>query len=312
MLFLWFALRDLQWGDLFAVFQEVDLKALGLALLLVLLGLGLKIWRWERLLSQYEVQVSAARIVEAFLTGQSLNIILPFRGGEIGRMAMILAGQGNYAPHVAVTIFLEKAFDLVTLGILATWLAFYLPPGILRKLLPVAGVVFIVLVVFLFKGREWLSRLGAWLANLRIGKAQQMAKSILEFHFQSDFVRNRRGLMVTTLLTLLIWCVMWGTNIVLFPAFGISQNSIAGWLVLVLVYIGLLPAIMPGNIGPFYFFARLALQPFNVSAEKAVAFSIVLHALVTIPPLVGGGISMILSQMDEWRHGRSSYGLDKS
>ena len=63
---------------------------------------------------------------------------------------------------------------------------------------------------------------------------------------------------------------------------------------LVLVYIGLFPALMPGNVGPFYFFAGLALVPFGVLHEQAIIFAVVLHAIVTIPPLLAGAIGLFI------------------
>jgi uncharacterized membrane protein YbhN (UPF0104 family) len=65
-------------------------------------------------------------------------------------------------------------------------------------------------------------------------------------------------------------------------------------LVLISVYIGLLPALMPGNIGPFYFFARLAILPFGILNDQAFVFAVILHAIVTLPPLLGGVISLLI------------------
>jgi hypothetical protein len=87
---------------------------------------------------------------------------------------------------------------------------------------------------------------------------------------------------------------MWLTNLMLFTSLGLPLGATAGGLVLVLVYIGLLPALMPGNIGPFYFFASLALVPFGILHETAITYAILLHALVTLPPLLGGAVGIAI------------------
>lgn len=63
---------------------------------------------------------------------------------------------------------------------------------------------------------------------------------------------------------------------------------------LTLVYVGLFPALMPGNIGPFYFFARLALLPFGIIQDQAIIFAVILHAIVTLPALLGGLIGILV------------------
>lgn len=89
---------------------------------------------------------------------------------------------------------------------------------------------------------------------------------------------------------------MIATNAVLFKAMGLPLGGEAAGLVMLLVMIGLLPAVMPGNIGPFYFFARLALVPFHVDPQLAIAYVIVLHLIVTLPPVLGGGLLLIVGR----------------
>lgn len=57
--------------------------------------------------------------------------------------------------------------------------------------------------------------------------------------------------------------------------------------------IGLLPAWMPGNIAPFYFFATLGLLPFNTPLNLGLAFVVILHAVVTLPVLLLGGLPLL-------------------
>ena len=58
--------------------------------------------------------------------------------------------------------------------------------------------------------------------------------------------------------------------------------------------IGLLPAWMPGNIAPFYFFASVGLRPLNVPLDLGLGFAVVLHAVVTLPVLLLGRLILRL------------------
>ena len=89
---------------------------------------------------------------------------------------------------------------------------------------------------------------------------------------------------------------MWWTNMVLFKSLSLQVPQIAGGLVLILGYIGVLPNLMPGNVGPFYFFVQLGLLPFGITQENGLAYTVILHAVVTGTPLVASAISMLLSE----------------
>jgi uncharacterized membrane protein YbhN (UPF0104 family) len=80
---------------------------------------------------------------------------------------------------------------------------------------------------------------------------------------------------------------------------GIPLGGTAAGLVLVLVYIGLIPALMPGNLGPFYFFASFALLPFGTDRDQAVTYAVILHAIVTLPALLAGGIGLLVHPKPE-------------
>jgi len=97
-----------------------------------------------------------------------------------------------------------------------------------------------------------------------------------------DLLRNPRRTLPVFMLTALNWLLMWVMNLIMFKAVGIQLGGGAAALVLALVMVGLLPAVSPGNIGPFHFFATLGLRPFGVPVEQGMAFAILLHAVVTL------------------------------
>ncbi len=91
------------------------------------------------------------------------------------------------------------------------------------------------------------------------------------------------------------------TNELLFTSLGLSLDWQAAGLVMILVYFGVLPALMPGNIGPFTFFAQLALLPFSVEASTALAFAVILYVLVNLPMLIIGGILLLIPKTNSQR-----------
>lgn len=289
---LWVAFRQVQQASLVTTLRSANIGWLCVALLSVLLGLGIKLWRWAVLLRNYQVDVSISRLFSAFFVGQAANILLPFRGGELVRLGYF-ADQPANLPEVASSIVLEKYLDLLALTmtgfLVSTQLSIDHLPGLPGWLLPLVSVLTVVLIAAILVGpRIW---------------SQVQSKGILPERVEnwlarwvdtSMWLRNPRRAIPAILLTTFIWMVMWATNLLLFQSLGIRLGASAAGLVLVLVYVGLIPALMPGNLGPFYFFAELAVIAFGIFRAQALSYAVVLHAIVTLPPLVCGAVGLII------------------
>ena len=64
------------------------------------------------------------------------------------------------------------------------------------------------------------------------------------------------------------------------------MGGTASGLVLISVYLGCC-STNAGQSGPFYFFASMALIPFGIIHDQALTFAVILHAIVTLPALLG-------------------------
>jgi uncharacterized protein (TIRG00374 family) len=286
------AVRGIRWGDLMSGIKSADLVWLVLAIFSVLFGLSLKLWRWAIFIKNYQIKAGFGRIFRAYFVGQAANIILPLRGGELIRIGYF-TDQPQNLPAVATTIVLEKYMDLVALtisGILIS-LKFSVDNLLnLRSLLiPLIVILTLFLVLVVSSGPQVWRKIRA---NRRVpDRLRVWVDRLVEV---SQWLKKPKQVMPGICLTALIWVMMWSTNLILFRSLGLSLGGIAAGLVLTLVYVGLFPALMPGNIGPFYFFASLALLPFGITHEPAVTFAIILHALVTLPPLLGGAVGIAI------------------
>jgi uncharacterized protein (TIRG00374 family) len=298
--FLFFlSLRGIQFEKLADGIRTAKLTWLALGILAVLFGLGLKLWRWRILIRNYHIHASFARLFSAFFVGQSANIVLPLRGGELIRLGYFVEEKATL-PGVAATIFLEKYLDLLALTASIVWVSLkFSLDNILnlhRYLLPTTIIITVLLLFVILIGPSLWKKIHShgWLPQRLIVWLDSWAQA-------SRWLRNPWQFIPSVLLTIVIWLVMWSTNLLLFKSLGLSLGGTAGGLVLVLVYIGLLPALMPGNIGPFYFFATLALFPFGVLPDQALTFAVILHAIVTLPPLLGGGLGLFIRSPHPYR-----------
>jgi uncharacterized membrane protein YbhN (UPF0104 family) len=286
------AVRGIQFDNLVNGIRSSNLTWLSLTLSVVLLGLALKLWRWFILVRDYRIQASLGRCFSAYFVGQAANIVLPFRGGEVIRLGYFVE-EKEIIPAAASTIILEKYLDLLALTVSCILVSLKLSlDNVLNLrgfLLPVTLLTTMILTLAVLCGPSLWEKIRG-----RTRLPQGLVVWLDRWVQASRWLRNPAQLIPVVLLTGLIWGIMWLTNLLLFRSLGLHLSGIAGGLVLVLVYIGLLPALMPGNIGPFYFFASLALLPFGILHETAVSYAILLHALVTLPPLLGGVIGLLI------------------
>ena len=244
-------------------------------------------------------------MLEAYFAGQSANIILPTRGGELVRLGMLSTQVPTRTPEVAATIALEKYLDLIALAFTAVGVAAYMPVEkalwVREWLLPLSGVASVILVLVVLLGPPLWKGLQPKLTNQTPGWLVR-AVGLLDRLIQGSlWMRDARRLFPMLLITGLIWLIMWATNLLLSLSFGMRLPMVAGGLVLVFIYLGLLPALMPGNIGPFYFAVQLATKPFGLAGENALAYAMLLHAIVTLPPLLAGGSLLLFSGKSVFR-----------
>jgi uncharacterized membrane protein YbhN (UPF0104 family) len=317
---LYFALRGLDWRQVAVALATVDWPWALAALASLGLSLALKALRWQVLLRGAVPRSSWLNLFGALLAGQAVNIVLPVRGGELSRALLVTPASASRAGILA-GIGAEKVFDLVALTVLAVgWLpavlavgpqaeAAALQPGWAGAAAALGGALALWVLV------EWGEAL--WRRARRLLEARLAALApgrrwlVTPFNWVDEILIGLRPLRLPVVflaavgLTVLIWANMLATNLLLFNAFQLDAPLLAGMAVLVLVHIGLLPSIMPGNVGPFYFFTRIALLPFGVPAPVALSYAVLLHALVVLPPLAGGGLFLLAAR---WRAADSPAG----
>lgn len=306
---LYLSLRPVNWGLLGTQLASVHWKWMALAVLSVLVSTDLKIARWGWLCRKCGIRsrLGWARLSGAFLVGQAANVVLPFRGGDLARIGWFAAQEPADTLPVTVSILLEKYADILALLLSLVWLGPFLPEQVREWgkgwLVPLGVVISVSLVILLAAGPWILEKLRGLVGRISLPWQARLDGLIDRFLRPSRFgaLRSPRGWLELAALTLAVWLVMLSTNLCVLRAMDLPAGLPAGGLVLTLVYLGLAPALMPGNFGPFYFFAMLGLAPFGVDESLRAAFAVALHAVVTIPPVLLAGFFLIASRRPFWR-----------
>jgi uncharacterized membrane protein YbhN (UPF0104 family) len=267
-------------GEVAAALTGVSPARIGLIGLLVLPGLCLKAWRWERLLHALGLRLPSARVVLVGVYAIALGFLSPGRVGEFAKIAFVRREAGLSLPMGALTVVADRVLDLFVLFlVLVTGLARFV-----RGMTPVAALLAglaaaalcaaIPALVWRFRPRspasgvEAIARPGPIMLFLGISLAATTV------HFgQSTLLAWELGLDLT------FWQV----------GFAVSLAAI----------VALLPVTIMG-IGTREVALIYALGLFGIDRTGAVSFSLLVFAVhLVVFLLVAGAGSLLLPPVEK-------------
>lgn len=280
--------------------------------LLGLLGMAVtilaKALRWRLAFYPANQGLRLTTLISSLLIGQTVNMLLPARLGELARAHLVGREEKRSAFLALGTIVAEKTLDAIALLLVLSVLFVIMPvPSWLRFAGAVAALLAALLlagVLLLTGGREWLARVSDRLTQTvpvleRMGLRQRI-------QLLADGVRSLRssGLRARLLLwTAAIWLVMGLTNYCVLLALDIeAPHVLASLFVLAMVHLGVAVPTSPAWIGVFHYMCFLPLLFLGVEESQALAYGFVLHAIVVLPVIFAGLLCL-------WKENLSLYRL---
>ncbi len=295
---LYLAFRDVSLAEVLIPLGQADLVYVGLALLTVLLNNYFKVVRWQVMLGPPGRQVRFGDLLMAHLSGQTLNALLPLRAGDISRVVVI----GNKGPgwaFVLGSVALEKLVDLLSYALLFA-LVFLLIPlpdwmGNSGWLLLGATVLMALVTYFVaLRRRQLLQLTERWSQPLPGAWRDYLLERLHNGLESLEVLQRRSDLALIALWTGLTWALALLTNQLTLLALGIHLEWSASLLLLVGLIAGISVVTVPGRLGVFEWICVLVLSLYGVEQAQALSYGFLLHALVYLPVLFGGVISLLI------------------
>ncbi len=149
--FLYFAFRGQDFGEIRDSLSAVNLWWLVPALTMYFIGVWFRAVRWAVLLRPLTPEVTSRSLFPTVIVGYMANNVLPLRTGELVRSYMVGKQYGVRKTSVLATIAVERIFDGFTmLGFMLVATLFVSFTSDLQHLAIVAFVIFTVLLIGLF------------------------------------------------------------------------------------------------------------------------------------------------------------------
>lgn len=299
-LFLWLALRNVDGRELLNALAQVDATWLLAGLGAFGLGYACRIKRWHLMLQHDTPQLRWRDCAGPLLASFAVNNVVPFRAGDVLR-AFAFRRELSSPPGVVIaTLLVERLLDLLMLlvllgltlrclelelgqvgqlGATALWLAgaammlVLLCPGLVAK--P-------VLAVSQAFAQRWPSRAGHLHAGLQRGL--DTLRHVARGHVMPGLLAWSMAAWVCE--GTLFWCTA--------HAIGTLPAPEGSWLALPVATLSTLIPSTPGYVGTFDFFAAHAMQQVGNPAASSMAYALLVHALLWLPPTAIGGLYLLL------------------
>lgn len=290
--FLYLAFRNVALDELGVALGRVRADWLCVAIVVSLLIMVLRAWRWQLELRPLE-HVPVGRLwVVTSVAYMAINL-LPVRLGEVVRPWLLSRRSQVSISNVVGNLVVEKMMDSICI-------VFYLLAGLLLieslpvwvrrgALVPAAIAAVFVSVVLLFwwKGEAFVDR---WVLRWFSARFGDRVKSVLAAITDGMRILPNPGLLLAVFaVSLLVWFLPIVSSYIMIRAFDLSAPFSAALVIFIFISFGTALPNLPGMIGPYQYACQLALGIYGVSDADGLAYGLVLNA-VQFLTLIGQGL----------------------
>jgi hypothetical protein len=291
---LWLTLRNVPFNAFLQALAAAQVIWFVPAFVIFMIGLAIRAFRWATLMGG----APFATTFHAMNIGYMLNMILPFRVGEIAR-AFVIGQRTPVSTATALSsIVVERLLDLAAVVIMFVGFAQFIPmdPLLSRAALVSAAIVVVLIValgVVIWQSARFETVLAGLLKRFPNIDANAWLQRYRDFASGFRLINTPRRALIVLLTTVGIWVAALFLAYCMMSAFLPPRLDQAG-LMLVAANLGGAAPSAPGGLGPVQFFAKSALVlPFGLDETRATAFVFVWSLSQQLTLIVLGLIGMV-------------------
>jgi len=256
---------------------------LGLSLVMTLIALAMRGWRWHRIMVLAHVPHERTDAMSLTAVAYMGNNVLPARGGEILKIGILGSRTEARRREILGTVLAERLLDAVVLAGLFVILSLGLADS------PAGPGTAALIGVGLVLG---FGAMCLYLYLRRIGRFETFATTIRPVARALRLFAHPSGIPVVG-LTVAIW-VLEGLNLVVIAeSVGLSLSLLDGVLVITLASLAAAIPAAPGFAGTYDWGMILGLKAAGIAAGAASGMLILSRFMYFVPPTVVGLIVLI-------------------
>ncbi|MBX7138683.1 MAG: flippase-like domain-containing protein [Oligoflexia bacterium] len=273
-----------KWGEVLFHLRHAHLWVLIPALAVFGVHYALRAYRWRFLLPP-EKPAEFGALFDALMVGNFATYVLPLRAGEFVRPFLLSRYSSFSFSSCFVSVVVERFFDLSMVLAAFAVVVRYIPglpdwthQGVIALSTLALGIFVFMLTSAL--APRLITRLIEYLSGfLPAAIRPGVHRFLTDFMRGAQVLHNPLNLTRIVLLSLLVW----GSCFVLFYVFclffDIPPSIWIAVTVTVIIALAVAAPSAPGFLGVYQTACLAGFQLFGISAELAVAYSILTHAL---------------------------------
>ena len=308
---IWYISQEMTWGELGRAFALAKPAYIALALIVILLTLAAKAWRWQLLFYPRVDELSLSAAFWAMMLGQFVNTAVSFlRLGEVARIYAVHQQTRVGKMRTLGTLVLEKTLDLILLVFtLLLLLPVVVVPDFMAKQGFFTGGAALMILIALYLLAYQTALVVRWLRWFSRYLPAALAQRLLRWAVAGleglAALRSRRVTLALFGLSALIALLSILTPWALFPAFNLEYGITEAALIhVVLIVAATLPVPTPAMLGVVEAAVIFMLSQFGLVDEAvAFAYAIVYHLIVDLPKFIFGAIAVPRTR---WRWQRTA------
>lgn len=244
--------------------------------------------RWKTILEQ-RINVPFFSTYQYLTLGYFFNSVLPLKGGELIRAEYLKRYENSSRSFTYGTIFVERIFDFVIMVIFLAISVIF--SETILGLFNLKIITLTIAAIFAITSLIYFNfyRIYLWLNSFIPSKyGIQIANILNRFKISFNLFKEKRILLSISAMSVFIWLLALSITVITIQSLKID---IPIYAYLFVVSAGVLGMVIPStssNIGVYHAVAVGALLLFEVPAELALSYAIIIHAMEFIPNVALG------------------------
>lgn len=291
-IFLFLALRDIDWAAFADVFSDVNYWYLIPAVVFTMLGHFTRSYRWKFMLNNVK-RVSLGNLWSATAIAFMFNNLFPARLGEFVRAYAIGKSDSISKSAAFATIVYERIVDVFMLIFLLWFCLLKIegPDWLQRSgiILVLFNMTLLVLLFVMLRYRERFNALVRALSKPLPARFRDRLQHIVySFVDGLGVLRDRSALLPIAFLSLFVWGFATLGVYCCFFALDLQLSFLASVVLIVLISLGSMIPSAPAYIGTLQYACIIGLGIYGVEKSEALAYSTLYHATQFFPITIAG------------------------
>ncbi len=294
IVFLLLALKDVPLNDVAEALARANYTWILLAIVAALVQSWLRTMRWIELYYPLQRGLRQIRMLSIVLIAQMLNIVVPWRIGELVRIYLAGEIEKRSRTQTLATLGVEKIFDTEMLVLILLGIPLFMTlPSWLEQ--PREGLIGLTIALFvaafaLLLFREPLLQL---LTRIRLPWGGKSLDAFAQKALLSLDVFKRWDVhLLLQAQSVVIWSIGALINYFVLLALNLQLPAVSAFLLLAVLQVGGLVPSSPGKVGVFQLLCILTLSLFAIDKSIGLTYGILLYLVAYGPPVILGVFSL--------------------